>query len=417
MRVLSVNQSDIDGGAARAAHRLASKLTSMGVDLKMQVMRKLGKDEWVLGPRNFIQAIVSRLLPRLDLITKRIVGVHRHNSWSLNIFPNLLLNKDFSNSFDVIHLNWVGKNMLPLSQIRGFKKPIVWTLHDSWAFTGGCHVPSGCRRFEESCGQCPQLSRGGKADISHKIWLKKSLAYPNAKFHFVAPSRWIADEARASSLLKRFPISVIPNGLDTSIFAPQGKADSRDVLGLPSDKRIILFGAMYADTDKNKGMDLLIEALNVLNEQDADFAKQNMLVIFGTDNQALSGKFPLPIICLGMINNENMLARIYSSADLTVVPSRSESFGQVASESLSCGTPVVAFNTTGLKDIVDHQKTGYLANCFQSDDLAKGISLLEFDSDIVRRMSENARQRAVERFDIGVTAKMHLDLFRCLSVA
>ena len=414
MRILSVNQSDIDGGAARASHRLASKLLNMNCDLKMLVMRKLGKDEWVLAPRGFQQMFVSRLLPRLDLITKRIVGVHRDNSWSLNLFPNYLMNTSFANSFDVIHLNWVGKNMLPLSKIHGFAKPIVWTLHDSWAFTGGCHVPAGCRNFENSCGNCPQLNNGEKADISHEIWLKKSSAYTNLPLHFIAPSRWIADEARASSLLKTFPVFVIPNGLDTTIFAPRGKADSRVVLGLPSDKRIILFGAMYADTDKNKGLDLLIEALNVLDQQNIDFAKQNVVVIFGTANQALSERFPLPIICLGMINDENKLARIYSAADLVVVPSRSESFGQVASESLSCGTPVVAFNTTGLKDIVDHKVTGYLAECFQPVDLANGIRLLGEASDIVGQMSENARQRAVERFDIHVTAKMHLDLFKYL---
>lgn len=417
MKILSINQSDIDGGAARAAHRVASKLIEMDVDLKMQVMRKLGTDEWVVGPQNILQAIVSRLLPRLDLIIKRITGVHRHCSWSLNLLPNPLLSKSFVNSFDVIHLHWVGKNMLPVSWIRNFKKPVVWTLHDGWAFTGGCHIPSGCRRFEQSCGNCPQLSRNGQTDISHKTWSKKSLAYSGAPFHFVAPSHWIADEARASSLLSGFPVTVIPNGLDTSVFAPLGKLESRVALGLPSDKTIILFGAMYADTDRNKGMELLIEALNHLVKNDAGFAKQHLLVVFGTDNELLSELFPLPVICLGMINNENKLARIYSAADLTVVPSRMESFGQVASESLSCGTPVVAFNTSGLKDIVSHLETGYLANDFQTDDLAYGIRLIAEDPEVHRKMSSAARQRAVERFDINVTTRMHLALFERLVVA
>jgi glycosyltransferase involved in cell wall biosynthesis len=415
LKVLFINQSDIDGGAARAAHRVASKLVEMDVDLKMQVMRKLGKDEWVIGPRNIFLLVVSRSLPRLDWISKSIVGVKKQFSWSLNLFPNFLLNKRFFNSMDVVHIHWVGKNMLPVSWISNLKRPVVWTLHDSWAFTGGCHITSGCRRFEQVCGYCPQLSKSSKSDISHSIWLKKLAVYSKVNFHFVAPSQWIADEARASSLLKFFPVTVIPNGLDTSIYAPLGKLNSRKILDISSDKGIILFAAMYADTDRNKGMDLLIEAINILANNDVSFARNNLLIVIGTDNQALSKLFPLPVICLGMIKDEKRLAQIYSAADLTVVPSRSESFGQVASESLSCGTPVVAFNTTGLKDIIDHMETGYLAKPFQTNDLAYGIGLITEDMEALRRMSQVARQRAVERFDINVTTRMHLDLYKRLS--
>jgi len=416
MKILYISQSDLDGGAARAAHRVASKLVEMDVNLKMQVMKKLGNDEWVSGPGNEYQSFVSRLLPRLDLMAKQFAGVNTRYSWSLNLFPNPLLNKEFVNSFDVIHLNWVGRNMLPVGWMRNFKRPVVWTLHDSWAYTGGCHVPSGCRGFTQNCGSCPQLEKNSPGDISNKIWKKKAAVYPAVPFNFVAPSHWIANEAKASSLLNGFPVSVIPNGLDTSVFAPLGKLEAREALNLPRDKTIILFGSMYADIDRNKGMDLLIESLNILASNDASFAKRNLLVVTGTDNESLPEMFPVPAVSLGMIKDEHKLALIYSAADLTVVPSRSESFGQVASESLSCGTPVVAFNTTGLKDIVDHLETGYLAHDFQTNDLANGIKLLAEDPDMCRQMSSVARQRAVERFDINVTARMHLALFERLSV-
>lgn len=415
MKILSISQSDLDGGAARAAHRVASKLIEMDVALKMQVMRKLGKDGWVLGPENLYQSFVARLLPRLDLKTKQIVGVDPRYSWSLNLFPNPLLSKEFVNGFDVIHLNWVGRNMLPAVWVRNFKKPVVWTLHDSWAFTGGCHIPSGCRGFKQSCGSCPQLTKNSSGDISNKIWKKKAAAYADAPLHLVAPSRWMADEAGASSLLSGFPITVIPNGLDTSVFVPLDKSRARNELDLPLDKRIILFGSMYGDTDRNKGMDLLVEALDHLVKNDADFAKQNLLVVTGTDNESMSEKFPMPIVSLGMIRDEHKLAKIYAAADLTVVPSRSESFGQVASESLSCGTPVVAFDTTGLKDVIGHMETGYLAQDFQTAELAYGIRLLAGSEEICRKMSLAARQRAVERFDIKVTAGMHLELFERLT--
>jgi glycosyltransferase involved in cell wall biosynthesis len=415
MKILSISQSDLDGGAARAAHRVASKLIDMDVDLKMRVMRKLGKDDWVLGPANLYQSFVARLLPRLDLKARQSAGINPRYSWSLNRFPNPLLSKNFVNGFDVIHLNWVGRNMLPPDWVKNFRKPVVWTLHDSWAFTGGCHVPSGCRGFTQSCGLCPQLTKNSTGDISNKIWKKKAAAYADAHLHLVAPSRWMAGEAAASSLLAGFPVTVIPNGLDTGVFAPLDRSRARDELNLPQDKRIILFGSMYADIDRNKGMDLLVGALDLLVKNNADFAKQNLLVVTGTDNQSLSGMFPMPIANLGMIRDEHRLAKIYAAADLTVVPSRSESFGQVASESLSCGTPVVAFNTTGLKDVIGHMETGYLARDLQTAELANGIRLLAGNEEIRRQMSSAARLRAVERFDIKVTAGMHLELFGRLS--
>jgi glycosyltransferase involved in cell wall biosynthesis len=415
VKILFINQTDIDGGAARAAHRLGAKLIEMDIDLKMQVMRKLGKDEWVLGPKNIVLYLVSRLYPRLELMAKKFLGINSSYPWSINLFPNPLLNSEFVNSFDVIHLHWVGKNMLPIRWMSNFKRPVVWTLHDGWAFTGGCHYPTECRRFEQSCGNCPQLSGNSQTDMSNKIWFRKSVVYPVIPFHFIAPSQWMADEARSSSLLKGFAVTVIPNGLDTRIFTPLGKLESRVILNLPSDKKIILFGAVSADTDRRKGMDLLIDALNIIVNSDANFAKQNLLVVFGTNNEHLSAKFPLPVVCLGMIKDESRLAQIYSAADLTVVPSRSESFGQVASESLSCGTPVVAFNTTGLKDIIDHLETGYLASDFETADLAYGIKLITEDSDMRIKMSSEARQRAAARFDINVTTRMHLELFETLA--
>ena len=414
MKILFINQSDVSGGAARAAYRIASKLINDDVDLTMQVMRKLGKDKWVLGPKGIFNVFLSRLLPRLDLLIKKIFGVNKDFSWSLNFLPNPMMDKSFVNSFDLIHIHWVGKNMLPLNWISNFKKPVVWTLHDGWAFTGGCHIPSPCIRFRDSCGYCPQLLSSNKADVSHRVWLKKSTNYIGAPFHFIAPSNWILELVRESSLLKKFPVTVIPNGLDTSVFSPLEKIASRKLLGIPSNKKIILYGAMHADTDKNKGMDLLIDALHILTNNDINFAKKNFLVVFGTNNESLFKQFPLPVVCLGMIADDNKLVKIYSSADLSVVPSRSEAFGQVAAESLSCGTPVVAFNTSGLRDIVDHMETGYLANSYESEDLARGIKIIIENRDMLAEMSLTARKRVLERFDIAATAKMHLDLYKHL---
>jgi glycosyltransferase involved in cell wall biosynthesis len=413
MKILFINQSDINGGAARAANRLASKLLELGLDIEMQVMRKLSHDEWVVGPLGFFKYTVSRLLPRLELVAQFFLGIKKNFSWSLNLFINPQISELYVSDFDVIHLHWIGKNMIPIHSFKKFNKPIFWSLHDSWAFTGGCHVPYDCRRFEDTCGNCPQLSKNYQAnDISNYIWLKKFHAYESMSFHFIAPSRWIADMARASSLLKNFPISVIPNGLDTSIFTPHKKFEARKRLGILNNKNIILFGGINADVDQLKGMDLLNKTLNLLCEQDVTFSKKNLMVVFGTSNQHLSNIFPLEVINLGLIKDDNFLAGVYSAADITIVPSRSESFGQVAAESLSCGTPVAAFNTSGLKDIIDHKETGYLADYLDIADLARGVEYLLNNPGNLQNLSSTARKRAVERFDINVTAKMHLELYK-----
>jgi glycosyltransferase involved in cell wall biosynthesis len=182
-------------------------------------------------------------------------------------------------------------------------------------------------------------------------------------------------------------------------------------LNLPLDKGIILFGAVSADSDRNKGMDLLLEALNFIIQNDKDFALRNIIVVFGTNNKSLDLIFPLPVVCLGVIKDEQLLPQIYSSADLTVVPSRRESFGQVASESSSCGTPVVAFETTGLIDIVVHLKTGYLAEPFSTVDLAEGIKMIVEDVGLRNFMSNMARERAITTFDIDITTQMHINLY------
>jgi len=411
LKILSVSQADIDGGAARAAHRVAAQMVTMGVDLRMQVMRKLGQDPWVVGANSLSGIMLSRLLPRAELLAKKMAGVVDGFPWSLNAFPNPMLDEAFINGFDGIHLHLIGKNMVPINWIHRIRRPTVWTLHDSWAFTGGCHFPFACRHFEGTCGNCPQLKKPTEEDLSRRIWHEKEAAYSKAPLHFVSPSRWMADEARASGLLRNAEISVIPNGLDTGVFAPTEKAFARETLGLPVDKKIILFGAM-ASEDPRKGLHLLVEALNHLKTRDPHCAERMVLVVFGTAEKSLGDEFPIPAIQLGFIRDDSRLARIYSAADLTTVPSMMESFGQVASESLSCGTPVVAFNATGLRDVLDHRETSYAATAFEPSDLANGIHwILNFSEAEARRISALARKQALERFDIAVTTRQHIELF------
>lgn len=416
MQILTLNWSDIDGGAARASHRVANKIVELGVPLNMRVMRKFGNDPWVNGANGLFEQIWARVITRAERSLARLRGVKNKNTtWSFNDLPNFMFPQGMYETASVVHINWVGKGTLPLNSIPKINKPLVWTLHDSWAFTGGCHIPYECRRFEKSCGDCPQLHSPAANDASHRHWIKKAAYLSNTSSHFVAPSNWMARQARASSLLGQAPISVIPNGLNTSIFHRADQLLAREALKLPQRKRLILFGAMYADTDQNKGLCFLLDSLKILQSKDTLFAEKYELVVFGACSSASLKNLPIPVTILGTINDDYKLALAYSAADVTVVPSKVESFGQVALESLSCGTPVVAFATTGLTDIVKHLENGYLAEKFDTNDLAKGISLMCESNDFTKSLPLRARERVLKTFDINITARQYLALFESLS--
>lgn len=195
MKILFINQSDIDGGAARATFRIASQLVKKNHFVKLLVMRKFTTFDWVISP-NFLQKPYSRILPQLEFFLKKIVGVGACYTWSINLFNNYQIKNKEINKFDLVCLNWVGKNMLPIDKIKEINKPIVWILHDFWPFTGGCHIPEQCNRYYSSCGKCPQLNSDKLNDISYKIWKKKHQVYSRSRINFVAPSLWMADNAR-----------------------------------------------------------------------------------------------------------------------------------------------------------------------------------------------------------------------------
>ena len=416
LQILTLNWSDIDGGAARASHRLASRLVELGEPLHMRVMRKFGNDPWVTGAEGLPEQIWARVITRAERGVVKLNGVKNKDlTWSFNGLPNFMFPQSMYEAASVVHINWVGKGTLPLSSIPRINKPLVWTLHDSWAFTGGCHVPYECRRFEKNCGNCPQLRSPADNDASHRHWTKKAKCLAKTSSHFVAPSSWMAEQSWASSLLGNAPISVIPNWLDTNVFRRSVKSLARETLNLSQEKHLILFGAMYADTDQNKGLSFLLEALKVLQSKDASFAENYELVIFGACSPGSLKNLPIPATMLGVVSDDFRLAQAYSAADVTVVPSKMESFGQVALESLSCGTPVAAFATAGLTDIVKHMENGYLAKKFDTNDLANGISLMCELNDFTRSLPVRAREWVLNKFDIKVTAGKYLALFESVS--
>jgi len=411
MKVLSLSQSDLYGGASIANYRLCEELRAFGIDVDMYAMRKDSSEEWVYFESTLLKKFNSVILPHLDNLSKIFYGVCPEFSWSLNIFSNLSINFDLINSYDILHVNWIGKNFIPIQSLKKIKIPIVWTLHDSWAYTGGCHVHFKCSNFKTKCGNCYQINSHRADDVSYKLWAKKKDAYKNLDLHFIAPSKWIYQQARKSSLLAQFDISIIPNGLNTEIFKPADKVTARQILNIPEDKKIVLFGSFSPFSSKNKGFTVMCEAYIHLCKSNKKYSNEIIFCVFGSSIPAPIECNNIPIYNLGVINDNYKLACIYSAADFTCVPSISESFCQVAAESMACGTPVLCFKTTGLKNLVKHLINGYSAFPITSKNLSYGFEYLLKDKALLKKMGNSARKFAIENLEITSVAERHLHLY------
>ncbi|MGC3978993.1 MAG: glycosyltransferase family 4 protein [Paludibacteraceae bacterium] len=417
LKVLSVNTSDKNGGAARAAFRIHHGVRSLAVDSRMFVKDRQSNEDTVISLDTFVPTNVFHSI--LVYVQKKIKNKIQHYRWGkypdrekvmLSDLRSVSIYDAFQKlDFDVLHLHWVNLRFLNLKELENVHKPIVWTLHDSWAFTGICHYTYSCDNYSRECGNCPFLRSNKDRDLSWQVWKQKRKIYRKLNLHIVTPSQWLADCVAKSSLLQGFPVTVIPNGLDTIVYSPGDKKKACEKFGLDPSYKIILFGAINPSGDKNKGFSELLEAIQYLEKRSAG---NLTLAVFGTD-QPIDIVTSIPIHYLGYLHTDELIVEAYRTANVMVVPSISEVFGQTASEAMACGVPVVAFNCTGIKEVVYHKITGYLAEPYRSEDLANGIVwCLENNDEGV--LSKNARERVVENYAQDIVATSYKSLYENL---
>ncbi|MGI0500042.1 glycosyltransferase family 4 protein [Limnospira platensis] len=405
MKPIILSTTDIEGGAARAAYRVHRGLISMGVESRMLVRGKFSVDRTVIAEKSMI----TKLGPGANSIPLRRYPKRDRLLFSPQWFPDVIAARVAKINPDVVNLHWVCNGFIQIETLAKLNKPLVWTLQDMWPFTGGCHYSEGCDRYQNSCGQCPQLKSGRDRDLSRQVWERKFKAWKNLNLTIVTPSSWMADCVRSSSLFGQRRVEVIPFCLDTQIYRPIETKIARHLLNLPQDKQLVLFGAIAATADTRKGFNLLLPALQKLSQ--SGWQNQLELVVFGSAEPENPVDLGFKANYLGSFSDDIALALVYSAADVMIVPSLQESFGQTASEALACGTPVVAFNATGLKDIVDHQVNGYLVKPYEIDDLSEGIKWVLNDGDRLHKLQENAREKAARVFPLERQAQQYLSLF------
>jgi glycosyltransferase involved in cell wall biosynthesis len=411
MKPLVISSSDVYGGAARCAYRLHQGFKRIDVDSQMLVQIKQSEDKAVIGgsSESGITKCSTGLQLTLDLMPLKLYPNRTGSLLSPQWVPSNINSQIAQINPDIINLHWINGAYLQIEEIKKLKKPVVWTLHDMWTFTGGCHYDQDCNRYTESCGACPQLNSNNGLDLSRWIWSRKSKAWKNLNLTIVTPSVWLSECAKTSSLLRDKYVEVIPTGLDTKIYRPFDKQVARRLLGLPEDKQLILFGSVKATSDKRKGFHLLQPALNELST--SGWRDKLELVIFGAAQKDKDNEFGLKAHYLGTLNDDLSLALAYSAADAFVAPSVQDNLPNTVMEALSCGTPCIGFNIGGMPDMIEHQKNGYLAQPFKIEDLAKGISWVLENQSRWQNLSQHARSKIEAEFTLEIQASRYSQLF------
>lgn len=403
MKVAHLNLGDRYhyGGTAVATLRLHQTLRKIGVDSNVLCGYVDGKYEKVdrLPRPNWIKLFETLVKP----IAKEFGLNDLHNFSSFLFRHSPVFKKN-----DLLHLHCIHHgyfNYLALPYLTA-EKPAVYTIHDIWAFTGHCSVSYQCDRWKIGCGQCPDLTilPAVKRDNTHLEWKLKQWAYQRSNLSIVSPSTWITQQVQ-ESILKDFPIYQIPHGIDIDVFRPLDKNYCRLVLGIPPDKKVLM---TIGSDSFLKGADILQKSIQSLP---ISLQKDIIFLVMGKEVGFLTQNFNCKVCYVGSVEADRLKAILYSAADLFLFPTRGETFGLVALESLACMTPVVSFRVGGVPDIVRHGQTGYLAAPESSQEFTQGIVQLLEDSNMRREMGQRGRQMALNEFSIELEAQRYIEVY------
>lgn len=412
MKVVLISTFDLNGGASIAAYRHLQSLIHSGIDAKLLVASKESTDTHVIEANAF----PGRKRLKINLAAEKLRFYFHEKSPELRFafstadFGYPLDEHPAVMEADIIHIHWALQGFLSLKTLQKFQslsKPVFWTLHDMWAFTGGCHYAGECTGFQHACGHCPLLKRASDNDLSHQQVIEKASVYKNIRF--VTCSRWLMEVAQKSSLLKNAEVCSIPNPIDINDYHPaKDKTALKVDLGLNPQKKYLLFGATKI-SEERKGLKFMLEALEILTK-DAWFMEHTGLIVYGntTDFNFHHSGYDLQLT--GYLQ-QHALKRYYQASEVYVIPSLEDNLPNTVMESLACGLPVAGFNTGGIPEMVDHLSNGYIAEQRNAGDLAAGI-LWILKHPEWELLSESAVNKVATCYDASVIAGKFREIYQ-----
>ncbi len=419
MRVAIVNISDAFGGASRAVYRLFKGLRMRGVDARMIVKRKETMDPNVI-PISLPKEEMQQVEQAFARIQNNYIKNNRSslsNSAFTFPYPGFDLSRcGVMEQFDVINLHNVRgfQSVETISRLLNMEKPVVWTLHDQNAFTGGCHYSAGCRGYENECLDCPQL-RDNRYQIPFHV-LGNKLKHWVKNLTVVAPSRWMARCAKDSRVLGHFKVDAVLNSVETDVFRPVSKAEAKGALGLDAANFVVLYNALH-HVVKRKGFSEFVEAIECCLQDPRfkeciDKGTIRFLTVGLTARDA--PRVPVPLFSYGRVDSDEFLATIFGASDVYVLPSLEDNLPNTMLEAMACGTPVIAFDVGGIPEVVKNEENGYIVPKGNANMMARAILEIISRQDLARAMGRNAMRSAQEEFALEVQGERYRQLFGSL---
>jgi glycosyltransferase involved in cell wall biosynthesis len=394
MKILIINKEDNNGGAARAAMAWHQMLLKHSIDSVFAVERKHTTLSSVVATKSKLHKLLNQIRPSIaEFYLNWRYPYRKKFPWGVNFLPTGFLKLINSAKPDLVNMHWISHETISWSEIEKIQQPIIWTMHDMWAMTGGCHYTYGCEKYLSECGTCPQLKSNCNSDLSRKIFNRKKALLEKKNITVIASSQWLYDCFKKSALFKDLQIYKVPNPIDVKVFKPADKEAARNILNLPLNKKLILFMAFAATTDERKGFQFIPSAIEEL-QKDYNVDQLEIIVVGDSENKSNSRAF-FPMRFLGSVKDDWSLALIYSACDVFVAPSMQENLSNAVMESLACATPVVAFNIGGMPEMIEHKFNGYLATPFMPSDIAKGINYVFANEEL----KKNARDYVLKNFN------------------
>ncbi len=412
MKVLHLNYHDIEGGAAIAMNRLHELLKKNNINSKILVFSKKKNSEDIILAPNQIKKFTNLIKNKISFNLTKFQKIYNKSTHSLNIFNSGIQSSIEKLKPDILHMHWINNEFISIKEIGKINIPIVWTFYDMWPFCGAEHYTFE-KRYINGYENFNKPIENNGVDLNKIIWEQKKKFWKNNKFQIVGISNWLSSEISKSKLFKNNKIYTIPPPIDFSKWQDINKINARKTLGLNHNKKYFLFGAANGIKDKRKGFDIIadIYKTNFKNNKEIEF------IFFGDNDKKILNNLDMPVNSFGHINYDNYekLSLLYSAANLTLLPSKLEAFGQIGLESLACKTPVISFKGTGPEHMIEHKKNGYLANYLNKNDFLNGINwYLNLSSNQIEILNNNSREIVKKKFQEKIIFEKYLEIYNKL---